>query len=35
MLFMTVYYGDTMTGLFSQEYENEPWSADKLKDFLS
>ena len=35
MLFMTVYYGDTMTGLFSQEYENEPWSSAKLFDFLS
>ena len=27
MFFMTVYYGDTMTGLFSQEYENQPWSS--------
>ena len=35
MLFMTVYDGDTMTGLFSQEYENAPWSTDKLKDFLA
>ena len=35
MLFMTVYYGDTMTGLFSQEYERAPWSAAKIKDFLS
>ena len=35
MLFMTIYYGDTMTGLFSEEYENVPWSADRVKDFLS
>jgi peptide/nickel transport system permease protein len=35
MLFMTVYYGDTMTGLFSQEYENAPWSLAKIADFLS
>ena len=35
MLFMTIYYGDTMTGLFSQEYENESWSSAKLMDFLS
>ena len=35
MLFMTVYYGDTMTGLFSQEYENAPWSSAKVLDFLS
>ena len=35
MLFMTVYYGDTMTGLFSQEYENAPWSSAKVQDFLS
>jgi peptide/nickel transport system permease protein len=35
MLFMTVFYGDTMTGLFSQEYENQPWSTAKVMDFLS
>ena len=35
MLFMTYFYGDTMTGLFSEEYENVPWSADRVKDFLS
>ena len=35
MLFMTVYYGDTMTGLFSQEYERAPWSMAKINDFLS
>ena len=35
MLFMTVYYGDTMTGLFSEKYQNAPWSVDRVKDFLS
>ena len=35
MLFMTVYFGDTMTGLFSEEYENVPWSVDRVQDFLS
>ena len=34
MLFMTVYYGDTMTGLFSQEYENAPWSSSKGSRFF-
>ena len=35
MLFMTIYYGDTMTGLFSEKYQNAPWSVDRVKDFLS
>jgi peptide/nickel transport system permease protein len=35
MLFMTIYYGDTMTGLFSEEFQNAPWSAARVRDFLS
>ena len=35
MLFMTIYYGDTMTGLFSEKFQNAPWSVDRVKDFLS
>ena len=35
MLFMTVYFGDTMTGLFSKDYETAPWSYNKFMDFLS
>ena len=35
MLFSTVVFGDSLTGLFSKEYRDAPWSADKLIDFLS
>ncbi len=35
MLFSTVYFGDSMTGLFSAEYRDAPWSFDKFLDFLS
>ena len=35
MLFMTIYYGDTMTGLFSEEFQRAPWSAARVRDFLS
>ena len=35
MLFMTIYFGDTMTGLFSEEFQRAPWSVDRVKDFLS
>ena len=35
MLFLTIYFGDTMTGLFSPEYEKADWSMDKFVDFLS
>jgi len=35
MLFATVYFGDTLTGLFSAEYRDAPWSWDKVKDLLS
>lgn len=34
MLFSTVVFGDTLTGLFSKEYRDAPWSWDKLMDFL-
>ena len=35
MLFMTIYFGDTMTGLFSEEFQRAPWSAARVRDFLS
>ena len=35
MLFMTIYFGDTMTGLFSEEFQRAPWSVERVKDFLS
>ena len=35
MLFSTVVFGDSLTGLFSKEYRDAPWSFDKLMDFLS
>lgn len=35
MLFFTVYYGDSMTGLFSREFRDAEWSFAKLMDFLS
>jgi len=35
MLISTVYFGDSMTGLFSNEYRDAPWSIEKLLDFLS
>ncbi len=34
MLFSTVYFGDTLTGLFSKEYRDAPWSIDKFIDLL-
>ena len=34
MLFSTVYFGDTLTGLFSKEYRDAPWSVDKFIDLL-
>ena len=34
MLFSTMVFGDTLTGLFSKEYRDAPWSWDKLMDFL-
>ena len=35
MLFSTVVFGDSLTGLFSKEYRDADWSFDKLMDFLS
>ncbi|WP_350333599.1 ABC transporter permease [Coralliovum pocilloporae] len=35
MLIATIYFGDTLTGLFSSEYRDAPWSLAKLGDFLS
>ncbi|MEM8842403.1 MAG: ABC transporter permease, partial [Pseudomonadota bacterium] len=35
MLLSTVMFGDSMTGLFSKEYRDAPWSFDRLLDFLS
>ena len=34
MLFFTVYYGDTMTGLFSREFRDAEWSWARVQDFL-
>ncbi|MEZ4606372.1 MAG: ABC transporter permease [Deinococcales bacterium] len=35
MLFSTLYFGDTLTGLFSNEFRDAPWSTAKLLNFLS
>jgi len=35
MLFSTIYFGDTLTGLFSKEFRDVPWSYDRVIDFLS
>ena len=35
MLFSTVVFGDSLTGLFSKEYRDAPWSYDRVIDFLS
>ena len=35
MLFSTMVFGDSLTGLFSKEYRDAPWSWDKMVDFLS
>ncbi len=34
MLFSTIYFGDTLTGLFSKEYRDAEWSMDKFIDLL-
>lgn len=34
MLFSTIYFGDSLTGLFSKEFRDVPWSWPKVKDFL-
>ena len=35
MLFSTMVFGDSMTGLFSKEFRDAAWSWVRLKDFLS
>ncbi len=35
MLFSTIVFGDTMTGLFSKEFRDAAWSYDRVMDFLS
>ena len=35
MLFSTVVFGDSLTGLFSKEFRDAPWSYDRVVDFLS
>ncbi len=35
MLVSTVLFGDSLTGLFSNEYRDAEWSFDKFMDFLS
>ncbi|QGX99648.1 ABC transporter permease [Roseovarius faecimaris] len=34
MLIGTVYFGETLTGLFSSEYRDAPWSWDKIVDLM-
>jgi peptide/nickel transport system permease protein len=34
MLIGTVYFGETLTGLFSNEYRDAPWSWDKFVDLM-
>ena len=34
MLFATVYFGETLTGLFSSEFRDAPWSIAKFLDLL-
>jgi len=35
MLFSTMVFGDTLTGLFSKEYRDADWSVARVLDFLS
>ncbi len=35
MLFSTMFFGDTLTGLFSKEFRDVAWSLARAKDFLS
>jgi len=35
MLFSTVVFGDSLTGLFSKEFRDAAWSWDRLMDFMS
>lgn len=34
MLFSTIYFGESLTGLFSKEFRDAPWSLARVKDFL-
>ena len=34
MLFSTVMYGDSLTGLFSKEFRDAAWSWERVKDFM-
>lgn len=34
MLFSTVWFGESLTGLFSNQYRDAPWSMDKFLNFL-
>lgn len=34
MLFSTVYFGDSLTGLFSKEFRDAAWSWERVVDFL-
>lgn len=35
MLFSTIVFGDSLTGLFSAEFRDAPWSMARVADFLS
>ena len=35
MLFSTVVFGDSMTGLFSKEFRDAAWSLARIRDFIS
>jgi len=35
MLFSTIYFGESLTGLFSKEYRDAAWDLAKFMDFLS
>ncbi|MEL6217230.1 MAG: ABC transporter permease [Pseudomonadota bacterium] len=35
MLISTVWFGDSLTGLFSKEFRDAPWNWDKFVDFIS
>ena len=35
MLFSTIFFGDSLTGLFSPEYRDADWSWDRFLDFIS
>lgn len=35
MLFSTIYFGESLTGLFSKEFRDAAWSYERILDFLS